>query len=119
MAMPRALVTSAPVGEESCLKDGPAHDAAGVGVEHGAAVDLALSGGVLGDVGDPELVRPGAGELALDAVAGDVVGLDLFPFPPPGQALQARAAHQQLDAELTLGRGVLVGDHQVRIRRPL
>jgi hypothetical protein len=33
--------------------DRPAHDGAAEDVEDGGAVDLALSGGVLGDVGDP------------------------------------------------------------------
>jgi len=33
-----------------------------------AAVELALGGGVLGDVGDPHLVRPSSGEVALQVV---------------------------------------------------
>jgi hypothetical protein len=38
--------------------DGPADDPAGVRVDDDAAVDLALPGGMLGDVGDPQLVGP-------------------------------------------------------------
>lgn len=41
----------------------------------------------------------GAGEPALEAVAGGVVGPDTF--QPSGQAPQARAAHQQLHLVVT------------------
>ena len=36
-----------------------------VGVEHDRAVDLAMPGRVLGDVGDPQLIWDGPGELAV------------------------------------------------------
>ena len=48
--------------------DGPADDLAGVEVEHDAAVELALAGGMLGDVGEPQLVGRRGGEPALDEV---------------------------------------------------
>jgi hypothetical protein len=51
--------------------DGPAHDSTGVHVEHDRAVELALPGGVLGDVGDPQLVRFMPGEVAVDEVGGE------------------------------------------------
>ena len=44
--------------------DRPADDEPGEGVENDAAVELALAGRVLGDVGHPELVGPVAAELA-------------------------------------------------------
>ncbi len=37
-------------------------DPAGERVEHHGAVELALPGGVLSDVGDPQLIRSGSGE---------------------------------------------------------
>lgn len=42
---------------------------------HDRALHLPFSGGVLGNVGDPQLVRSGAGELAIDQVSSDEVGL--------------------------------------------
>jgi len=48
--------------------DGPADHLAAEGVEHDAAVDLALPGRVLGDVGEPQDVRTVDGEVALDQV---------------------------------------------------
>src|SRR4029450_2363883 len=71
IAMPSALVTSAAVGEASI--EG-AHHPPGEGIQHDRAVGLALAGGVLGDVIHPQLVRPGAGELAVGQVGGDPGG---------------------------------------------
>jgi hypothetical protein len=48
--------------------DRPAHDLATEEIEHGAAVDLALARGMLGDVGQPERVGTIGGEVALDEV---------------------------------------------------
>jgi hypothetical protein len=45
-----------------------ADDPVGAGVFDRAEVELALTGGVFGDVGQPELVRPRGGELPLDQV---------------------------------------------------
>ena len=45
-----------------------------MGVEHDGAVDLALDGGVLGDVGDPQLIGRRAGETPIDQIHGDRVG---------------------------------------------
>nr|WP_264674772.1 hypothetical protein [Nocardioides kribbensis] len=53
--------------------------------------------GVLGDVGDPQLVRAGAGEVSFDQVSGDVVRLDPLPPRSFSHALQAGAAHRALD----------------------
>ena len=47
---------------------GVPHDPPGVEVLDGAEVELALARGVLGDVGQPELVQSLGGELALDTV---------------------------------------------------
>ena len=47
------------------IRDGVADDPARVGVLDRAEVELALAGGVFGDVGEPQLVRSGRGEVAL------------------------------------------------------
>ena len=52
------------------VADRPADDAAAERVEHDRAVDLALAGRVLGDVGQPQLVGPVAAELAVDEILG-------------------------------------------------
>ncbi len=66
-AIPSALLVKRRGGSRV---DRPADHAAAVDVEHDGAVDAALAGGVLGDVGDPQLVGAAAGELAVDQVAG-------------------------------------------------
>jgi hypothetical protein len=77
--------------------DRPADHPARAGVQHDGAVQLAFAGGVLGDVGDPQLIGAGAGELAVDQVAGGCLGSQPTPEPwPAGHAPQAGAAHQQL-----------------------
>jgi hypothetical protein len=48
----------------------PAHHPTGPGVENHAAVQLSLSGRVLGDVGHPQLVRALPSELPLHEVLG-------------------------------------------------
>ena len=48
--------------------DGPTDHPAAEGVEDTAAVDLALPGRVLGDVGEPQDVGPVDSEIALDQV---------------------------------------------------
>ncbi len=71
-----------------------------MGVEHDGAVDLALDGGVLGDVGDPQLIGRRAGEAPVDQVHGDDVGAGAYPLRPSGDALEPRALHQQLDGSV-------------------
>ena len=46
----------------------PAHHPPGVGIEHHAAVDFALSRGVLGYVSHPELIGSVTSEIALDQI---------------------------------------------------
>jgi hypothetical protein len=58
---------------------------------------------VLGDIGDPQLVRLGAGEVTVDQVSGDLVGLGVAPLGPAGHPRQPSAAHQQ--------RNGVVADH--------
>ena len=48
--------------------DSPADDLAATSIQHGGAVDLALPGGMLGDVRDPQLVQRETVELAVDQV---------------------------------------------------
>ena len=50
--------------------DRPAHDPAGMGVEHNAAIDLRLLGRVLRDIGKPEAVGRLASELTADEILG-------------------------------------------------
>lgn len=52
---------------------------------------------MLGDVGDPQLVRATASEVTLNQVSRDGVGLDPFPLLAPADALQASTPHQELD----------------------
>jgi hypothetical protein len=80
-AMPRALVTSAAVGVASAHRAG----------------ELALAGRVLGDVGDPQLVRPGAAEVALDQVGAahqqrDGVVADRDPMAKPQLGMDPQCA---------------------------
>jgi hypothetical protein len=74
--------------------DRPAHYSAGEHIQHDAAVQLALSSRMLGDVGHPQLVRGWPVEAALDQVRG---GGDVGPAPEglPGswQAVQAVEPH--------------------------
>jgi hypothetical protein len=67
IAMSRALMTKRVSWVESI--DQPMI-LRGEGVQHAAAVERALTGGVLGDVGDPQLVRSNPVELAVDEVSG-------------------------------------------------
>ena len=67
IAIPSALVTSAAVGGGV---DRPAERPSRAGIQEDRAVQLAFAGGVLGDVGDPQLVGAGAVELTPDQVGG-------------------------------------------------
>ena len=77
--------------------DGPAHDAAAEDIQHDRAVDLAFPRGVLGDVGDPQLIGLVTGELAVHQVTGGRTVGDLAIAGPARQAGQAVAAHHQLN----------------------
>ena len=82
------------------VSDRPADDPAGERVEHGGAVHLALLGGVLGDVGDPEAVRLGHREVAFDQVragCGSRVADRTAAVSPPVEALNACLTHQPGD----------------------
>ncbi|WP_456585399.1 hypothetical protein [Blastococcus sp. SYSU DS0973] len=72
IAMPSALVTGAAVGEEPI-------DQPTTRREHAASMTAQQtlpSMGVLGGVGDPQLIRHRAGETPIDRVHGDHVGSD-------------------------------------------
>ncbi len=75
--------------------DRPANDDPAEDVEHGGAVDLALGGGVLGDVGDPQPIGTFGDESALHQVLMHRrrrVGTAVFaPVTDPGQPA---GAHQ-------------------------
>src|ERR1700722_8213529 len=76
----------------------PAHDAPGVGVDHERDVDEAGPGRDIGEVRDPERVRPGRPELAVDMIQRTRCGLvaDGFDWLAADHALQAHAPHQSL-----------------------
>jgi hypothetical protein len=85
-------------GRFAATVDGPADHSAREEVEHDAAVDLALTGRVLGDVGQPQLVGRRGHEAALDEVlAGSGVFQVLDPLLWSGQALQAELLHDLPD----------------------
>jgi hypothetical protein len=77
--------------------DGPANDAAAEGVNHNAAIELALAGGVFGDVGDHSLSGPSRAEQAPHEIGGG--DRDRHPLRPSAQwqAGQVGAAHQPGD----------------------
>ena len=81
--------------------DGPADDAAGVGVQDDGAVDPALLGAVLGDVGDPQRVRAVGDEPAVDQVcrrSGVRVADGAPALSAPVHADDSVFAHEPLDA---------------------
>jgi hypothetical protein len=92
--------------------DRPAHDPSAEHVEDRAAVDLPGPGGVLGDVGAPQPVRPIGDELALhqvlmDRLSGSVPPLVAVgdPAPPdhPQQPRHALPADLDAQSESELG----------------
>ena len=101
----------------------PADDAATVGVEHDREKQPALTGRQVGDVGEPELVRPSSGEAATDEVrrrrgrgAGDRCA------PPPSatrDALELELAHQAGDAFAADADPVRLAQLGMHPRRPI
>src|SRR3954470_24150728 len=65
------------------------HDHPGKAVQDGAAVHLAVAGGVLGDVGTPQLVGPCGGESPVHQVLGSL-DLDEVRMPRPGRGSPQR-----------------------------
>jgi hypothetical protein len=81
--------------------DRPADHPPGEGVEHYGAVDLALPGRVLGDVGHPKPFRVVTVELALDEVRCGGQIRNPSETWTPGDPLDAGPAHQQFDRAVT------------------
>jgi hypothetical protein len=99
-------------GVRACV-DRPTDHSSGEHVEHHRAVDLALAGRMLGDVGDPEPVRFGPCEVPSDEVAGGGLVGDA-PVPrPAAEALQARLPHQEPHRLLTDRQAVAQGQLRV------
>ena len=74
--------------------DGPADHLSRIQIQHGAAIERALGGWVLGDVGEPQLVGLRSSELALDQVlTGRCVLEVLHPLLWSRQALNAQLGH--------------------------
>ena len=83
--------------------DRPADHSARPGVEDHGAVHLALSRRVLGDIGDPELVRLVTMKLPLGTIAGSGHAGDVAEARTSGDALNASAPHEHLDCLVTDG----------------
>ena len=66
--------------------DRPAHDPAGPGVDDDGEIDPALTGGLLGDVGDPQPVGSVGTELAVHQIVRRTA-----PAPAAGAALPGPA----------------------------
>jgi hypothetical protein len=77
--------------------DGPTDHATGARVKHDRAVHLALAGGVLGDIRDPQLIRLFARELAADSIRGGGMWCGLPIAGAAGEPLDVGRAHQPLD----------------------
>ncbi len=73
------------VDDESSIGTGvnrPAHCHLRTGVEHDTAKDLAFSSWVLGDVGDPKLVREISSELSINQILWGGQWWDIVTFTP-------------------------------------
>src|SRR5665213_2721868 len=78
--------------------DGPTDHLAREEIKHDAAIDLALPSRVLGDVGQPQLVGTGGGELTLDQVlTGPCVLEVLVALFRPRKTPNAQLTHDPLD----------------------
>ena len=94
-------------------RHGPADDPATPGVQHDGQVEEAGPGGDLGDVGDPELIRPFRHEGALHQVrsgsGGGIApgGPDMSPPAHPRQRGPAHEARDPLAAHVDALRGQL------------
>ena len=80
------------VDHEFCsdvISDRPAHDPSGPGVHYRAAVVPAISGAVLGDVGEPQPVRAVGMKLAFDQIIMGCSSRDMAPFAAVTHALKA------------------------------
>jgi len=83
------------------IGDGPAHHPAGVHIQHYGAIQPALAGVVLGDVGHPQPVRPVRGELAVHQVRVFKSGL----LGRAGRSTCADATHGRTEAHIAQGYG--------------
>ncbi len=75
----------------------PAHDAARIGVDHESHIDEARPGRDVGEIGDPEHVRPRRAELSVDPIERARRGLVTDRGPQrlaSDRALQAHGSHQ-------------------------
>lgn len=77
----------------------PAHNSAAEGVEDHGQVDLAVPGGVFGDVHHPQAVRFGGIELAADEIVGGLAAIAACAAAssPTVDPRDAGLAHQPLD----------------------
>jgi hypothetical protein len=74
--------------------DRPADHPAGEHIQHHTAVHLALPGGVLGDIGNPQLIRCRPVEPALDQIgSGRRIDLATEGLPRSWEAVQALDPH--------------------------
>ncbi len=83
------------------VADRPADHASAVGVENDRAVHLALAGRVLGNVGQPQLIRAFPTESAVDQIVRARLARHPSSFRRSRATRDARAAHQHRDRVVT------------------
>jgi len=76
------------------IGDRPPDDLAGPRVHDRAAVNPAITGPVLGDVGEPESIGAAGLELALDQIVMGCRGRDMSPFAAVTHTLEPVIAHE-------------------------
>ena len=75
------------------ISDRPPHDPAGVDIENDRGVHPALTGAVLGDVGDPQSVRPVSTELTVDQIRPGCLSRSVTAPTPTMNALETNEFH--------------------------
>ena len=83
------------------MVDRPTHDASGEHVKHDAAVELAFSRGVLGDVGDPQPVGFRATECAVNEVRCGDDPRDFLAAARCWKSVDLGSGHEHLDCVVT------------------
>ena len=100
--------------------DGPADHSSAEHVEYHRAVDLAFAGAVLGDIGDPQLVRFFAGKVTVDEIRRGRCPDDArFAAPVTGKACQAGPSHQHRHRVVPHGDAVAHGEFGMDPRCPV
>ena len=104
------------------VADGPAHHHPAERLQHHGEVDLAVAGGMLGDVHHPQPVRFGHIELPVHEIFGRLGGRVAAGAAPPAtpvDTLDAGLAHQPLDALAAAPDALAEAQLGVHPRRPI